>query len=65
MKIPFAPRALTYEWLAYALRETGTINQAKVKLFATTALGDEQGITGQLVRLALSYDINADELLPN
>jgi aminoglycoside/choline kinase family phosphotransferase len=58
MKIPSAPHVLTSEWLTYALRETGTINQAKVKSFEVTNLGDEQGITGQLVRVSLSYDIN-------
>ncbi|MEH6452301.1 MAG: hypothetical protein V7782_04585 [Psychromonas sp.] len=60
MNIPSTPQALTSEWLTYALRETGIINQAKVKSFEITALGDEQGITGQLVRLALSYDINEE-----
>ena len=60
MKIPSAPHVLTSEWLTYALRETGTINQAKVKSFEATTLGDEQGITGQLVRLSLSYDINEE-----
>lgn len=54
--IPIGPQALTAEWLTYALRETGTIGRTKVKSFKIAALGNEQGITGNLARLGLFYD---------
>ena len=56
MEIPPGPEALTAKWLTGALRETDTINQANVKSFGTAALGKDQGVTGQLVRINLSYD---------
>ena len=56
MEIPSGPQALTAKWLTCALRETGTINQSNVKSFGTAALGKEQGVTGQLIRINLSYD---------
>ena len=56
MDIPSEPQAITAEWLTEALRERDTISQAKVNSFETVAFGDEQGITGQLARLILSYD---------
>jgi hypothetical protein len=60
MELPSGPQAVTVEWLTHALRERGIISQAKVKSFETVALGDEQGITGQLARLILSYDTNEE-----
>ena len=63
MKIPSGPQALSPEWLTFALRDKDIIGQAKVKSFETIVLGDEQGITGQLVRIILSYNPN-DENAP-
>jgi hypothetical protein len=56
MQIPAGPQALTLVWLTNALRISGTIRQANVNAFEVEALGDDQGITGQLARLSLSYD---------
>ena len=59
-QIPRGPQDLTAEWLTYALREKGTISQVNVKSFEATTLGGEQGITGNLARLALLYDTDEE-----
>jgi len=59
-KIPSGPQALTPEWLTDALREKETIGRANVKSFEITNLGNEQGITGNLARLKLSYDTDEE-----
>ena len=56
MQIPSGPQALTAHWLTDALQKSGTIRQANVQEFEIETLGDDQGITGQLARLKLSYD---------
>lgn len=61
MEIPTGPQALTAEWLTDVLRKSGTISQAKVNSFEIEARSDEQGITGQLVRLILSYDSHEED----
>jgi hypothetical protein len=61
MEIPTGPQALTTEWLTDALRERSTISQANVNSFEIEALGDKQGITGQLARLILSYDNHEED----
>ena len=61
MEIPTGPQALTTEWLTDALRERSTISQANVNSFEIEALGDKQGINGQLARLILSYDNHKED----
>lgn len=56
MKIPTGAGALTAVWLTNALRTSNTIREATVTAFAVDPLGDEQGITGQLARVRLTYD---------
>jgi hypothetical protein len=56
MEILSGPQAVTTEWLTDALRERGTIRQARIDSVDIESLGDDQGITGQLARLILSYD---------
>jgi len=60
MEIPIGPEALTPEWLTLALRTTETIRHANVRSFQTHKIGEVGGITGQLVRVSLVYDV--DEL---
>ena len=57
MSIPKGPQDLTPQWLTQALRESGTIQEASVLSFTVDAIGQEEGITGQLARLTLAYDI--------
>lgn len=56
MEIPTVPKELTVEWLTAALRNNAVINQASVKSFALAALDANQGMTGQLLRVTLTYD---------
>lgn len=56
MEIPTGPGALTAVWLTNALRKSGTIHQANVTTFTIDMLSDDQGITGQLARVSLTYD---------
>lgn len=57
MLIPDGPQALTSEWLTQALRKTGIIKNATVSSFHTQPLGEEgEGTTGQLARVALTYE---------
>ncbi len=58
MEIPNGPELMTPDWLTQALRQTGTITTANVLSFQTQAVGAEgEGITGQMVRVQLVYDL--------
>lgn len=58
MEIPNTPEDMTPEWLTQALRQTSTITHANVLSFQTQAVGAEgEGITGQVARVNLDYDI--------
>ena len=58
--IPSGPHEITPEWLTAALRESGSNKQAAVQSVGISALGNDHGITGNLVRLTLSYDQDED-----
>jgi len=57
MVIPKGLQGLTPQWLTQALRETGTIARAGVVSVETRPLAGSAGITGQLARLHLAYDV--------
>jgi aminoglycoside/choline kinase family phosphotransferase len=54
--IPASPGALTAEWLTGALRSTGTIADARVISCHVELFGEGKGFSGQIARVALSYD---------
>ena len=58
MEIPDGPETMTPEWLTQALRQNRTITDANVLSFQTQTVGSEgEGITGQMVRVKLIYDL--------
>jgi aminoglycoside phosphotransferase (APT) family kinase protein len=60
MIIPQGQQDLTPRWLTQALRETGTIARASVVSVETHELAGHTGITGQLARLHLAYDVREE-----
>ena len=54
MQMPASPDEITSDWLTSVLERNGTGGQ-KVQSFTAELLGGEQGMTGQLVRLAIRY----------
>ena len=56
LKIPSSVEHVTSQWLTAALRSTGVINSSAVTSFDYEHIGAGQGFTGQVVRLALTYD---------
>jgi aminoglycoside/choline kinase family phosphotransferase len=60
MEIPISPEALTPEWLTLALHTTGTVKRANVRSFQAHAIGEVGGITGQLARVSLVYDVGEE-----
>ncbi len=58
MEIPGNSDALTSGWLTAVLRTSGAIDQAQVDTFTCQALNLDQGTTGGLLRITLTYDID-------
>ncbi|KKL87345.1 hypothetical protein LCGC14_1935660, partial [marine sediment metagenome] len=56
LKIPAGPQEITPQWLTLALRQTGTITDATVESFESTAIGEGAGFMGQLAQVALLYE---------
>jgi hypothetical protein len=56
-KFPFHPEALTSAWLTDRLRESGAIDNARVRSFRCAPVDPHNGMTGVLVRLSLTYDV--------
>ncbi|MEZ4869764.1 MAG: phosphotransferase [Caldilineaceae bacterium] len=61
MHIPDNASSLTPEWLTQTLRAAGVIEWASVTAIERAALSNDQGVTGQLVRLRLTYDRNEQD----
>lgn len=57
MFIPSITSELSATWLTDVLRKNGTLRNARVIELKCTSLDGKQGITGQLARLHLVYDI--------
>jgi hypothetical protein len=55
--IPASAGALDAEWLTRALRSTGTITAARVTSCHIEPFGEGKGFSGQIARVALSYDV--------
>ena len=55
--IPVHPDDLTTAWLTRTLRNKGALRRAQVKGVRTELLGNKKGLTGQLARIHLEYDI--------
>ena len=60
MIVPKGLQDLTPQWLTQALRETGTIDRASVVSVEAHELAGHAGITGQLARLHLAYDLQEE-----
>ena len=60
--IPSGPHEITAEWLTAALRAWGNLDQAAVQSVDISALTADHGMTGNLVRLTLSYDQDEDSV---
>jgi Ecdysteroid kinase-like family len=59
MEIPNGPEAMTPEWLTQALQQNETITRARVLSFQTTTIGaDGAGVSGEMVRVNLTYDLD-------
>ena len=56
MEPPINGSEVTAEWLTWALRDGNAIKTASVSSLIVEVMGGEKGITGQLVRLQISYD---------
>lgn len=54
--IPTSPEMLTPDWLTAALRSSGVLDSGYVTACEATAIGDDQGMSGALVRVELTYD---------
>ena len=57
MGIPSGPDAITAGWLASVLREGGAINRENVVSVSVSPFADASGLTGQISRLSVDYDL--------
>jgi aminoglycoside/choline kinase family phosphotransferase len=60
MDIPAGPAELTVDWLSDALRASNIIDDARVVAFDTCPIGEGSGFIGQLARIGLQYDREAN-----
>ena len=60
LTIPDGPAELTPEWLTCALRQTGTIKDARVISVDARPTGAGVGFIGQVVRVTLCYDMGEE-----
>src|SRR4051794_20110021 len=58
VEIPTHADGLTPDWLTGALRANGALAQGRVTVLSLEALDHEKGLTGQLVRVRLDYDLD-------
>ena len=56
MDFPRTVDEITPEWLTQVLRESGAIGDASVRSRTVKTIGDDQGMTADVVRIGLSYD---------
>jgi aminoglycoside/choline kinase family phosphotransferase len=54
--IPATPSDITPDWLTAALREVGTTKHGVVTHVSARIIGEEQGFTGVVARLRVTYD---------
>ena len=57
LKIPSDPYEVTPEWITKSLRDTEITGQARIETVNFESIADNQGITGQLVRIRLNYNL--------
>ncbi|MCI0775755.1 MAG: phosphotransferase, partial [Chloroflexi bacterium] len=53
---PRTVEEITPEWLTQVLRESGAIDSASVGSLTVKTIGDDQGMTADVVRIGLNYD---------
>ncbi len=57
MDFPAHPNQLTAQWLTDVLRSSGQVLRASIVSCDLESLSAEKGLTGDLVRLRLTYDL--------
>ena len=57
MEIPSGPDAITAGWLTSVLREGGAIDRANVVSVSAEPIADARGLTSQMNRLSVNYDL--------